>query len=205
MAAATAATTTQPLPIALPNQNVPDDLQCSICFEVPFAPKLTPCEHVFCEPCIEAALSSQPTCPNCQTDCTPQQVRAIEGGTLIHRIWSGVKVECRRYGGTCSWTGSIGEYDIHVGRDCELMHLRRRVQDLEKAAADAYSRNAELHAQMEEMDGEIEDLKKDNIDLQQQANGRTSEENRGTGRSSRSLRVSKRRRVVKPRNPSYTP
>ena len=116
-------TTTQPLPIALPNQEVPADLQCSICFEVPLAPKLTPCEHVFCEPCIEAALSSHPTCPNCQTNCTPQQVRTIEGGTRIHRIWSGVKVECRRYGGTCSWTGSIGEYEMHVGSDYELMHL----------------------------------------------------------------------------------
>lgn len=39
---------------------------CAICFEVPTAPVITNCKHVFCRPCITKAIEIQHKCPMCR-------------------------------------------------------------------------------------------------------------------------------------------
>eukprot|EP00984_Skeletonema_dohrnii_P006395 scaffold2293_cov81-Skeletonema_dohrnii-CCMP3373.AAC.6 len=50
-------------PVTLNQDNIPDDFICSICMTVPVEPLVTPCDHVFCKPCIRQALNDRNLCP----------------------------------------------------------------------------------------------------------------------------------------------
>lgn len=43
---------------------------CAICFEVPTAPVITNCKHVFCRACITKAIQIQQKCPMCRNALT---------------------------------------------------------------------------------------------------------------------------------------
>src|SRR5689334_8807944 len=40
--------------------------ECAICYEIPTAPVITNCKHVFCRACISRAIQMQHKCPMCR-------------------------------------------------------------------------------------------------------------------------------------------
>lgn len=129
-------------PPPLRPEEVPNDLKCSICFGVPLSPKLTPCDHVFCDECVclalAAATGEQPLCPNCRAPCAFREVIPIQRGSLIYRIWSGILVKCPDHDQGCAWTGSIVDAADHM-KSCrhdhvdqpEIKRLSERIAELE--------------------------------------------------------------------------
>lgn len=80
------------------------DVQCPICLEAPCAPRITPCGHIYCLPCILRFLNMQKeeghprTCPVCHAMLVSKQLKRVlfqsvsplrEGTTrtfvLVHR------------------------------------------------------------------------------------------------------------------------
>eukprot|EP00577_Skeletonema_sp_RCC1716_P033792 CAMPEP_0113434450 /NCGR_PEP_ID=MMETSP0013_2-20120614/35600_1 /TAXON_ID=2843 ORGANISM="Skeletonema costatum, Strain 1716" /NCGR_SAMPLE_ID=MMETSP0013_2 /ASSEMBLY_ACC=CAM_ASM_000158 /LENGTH=296 /DNA_ID=CAMNT_0000324461 /DNA_START=8 /DNA_END=899 /DNA_ORIENTATION=+ /assembly_acc=CAM_ASM_000158 len=110
-------------PVALHLDNLPDDLVCSICLTVPADPLVTPCDHVFCEPCIRQALNHNNLCPIDRRPCCIGELNPIEG--LSFRIWNGIQVKCGGHESGCAWRGSIADYSAHV----ENIALSRLLQD----------------------------------------------------------------------------
>eukprot|EP00985_Skeletonema_marinoi_P027330 scaffold22272_cov85-Skeletonema_marinoi.AAC.1 len=105
-----------PAPVALHQENVPDDLICSICMTVPSEPLITPCDHLFCRTCIHQALSDRNICPIDRRPCTVGQLRQLDG--ILSRIWSGIQVKCGGHESGCAWRGSIADYSSHVQNNC---------------------------------------------------------------------------------------
>lgn len=116
-----------PPPVPLNQENVPDDLVCSICMTVPVEPRITPCSHLFCLTCIRQALRTQNLCPIDRRPCTHGQLKRLDGLSL--RIWSGIQVKCGYYENGCAWRGSIADYSSHtenctVGRNSSAATAR---------------------------------------------------------------------------------
>ncbi len=135
-----------PPPVALREDNVPDDLICSICMTVPTEPLLTPCDHLFCRTCIHQALGNQNLCPIDRQPCSPHQLKQLDG--LLSRVWGGIQVKCGCHESGCIWTGSIADYGAHL-ENCSVYSnsnsaLRREI--------------ARLKEQLEEKDEEITSL-----------------------------------------------
>ena len=95
-------------------EEVPNGLICSICFGIPLRPKITPCEHVFCDGCAESALAATAACPNCRLPCALQQLRTMPPGTFMHIAWSTVMVKCLWHEQGCVWNGSIADAATHL-------------------------------------------------------------------------------------------
>ncbi|KAG5486508.1 hypothetical protein LSCM4_07444 [Leishmania orientalis] len=60
---------------------IPEEFQCPICMEMPAAPRITECGHVYCLPCIlqymsrQKAAGAQRKCPMCHDLLTPYTLR----------------------------------------------------------------------------------------------------------------------------------
>lgn len=52
-------------------------VKCPICLEAAENMSSTPCGHVFCEPCLSAALKNQKKCPKCRRSVAARQVHRI--------------------------------------------------------------------------------------------------------------------------------
>eukprot|EP00985_Skeletonema_marinoi_P033561 scaffold41608_cov204-Skeletonema_marinoi.AAC.2 len=109
-----------PAPVALHQENVPDDLICSICMTVPSEPLITPCDHLFCRTCIHQALSDRNICPIDRRPCTVGRLRQLDG--ILSRIWSGIQVKCGGHDSGCAWRGSIADYSSH----CKIIVAHHR-------------------------------------------------------------------------------
>ena len=60
-----------------PNDNA-QAAECPICLETlagVAATATTPCDHLFCSPCIEAALALRSECPSCMQACTAEDLQ----------------------------------------------------------------------------------------------------------------------------------
>eukprot|EP00984_Skeletonema_dohrnii_P019971 scaffold9663_cov73-Skeletonema_dohrnii-CCMP3373.AAC.1 len=104
-------------PVTLNQENIPDDLICSICLTVPADPLVTPCDHMFCKPCIHQALNDRNLCPIDRRPCTVGQLKQLEG--LSFRVWSGIQVKCGGRESGCAWRGSIADYATHT-QNCTM-------------------------------------------------------------------------------------
>eukprot|EP00240_Pyramimonas_obovata_P004730 CAMPEP_0118934144 /NCGR_PEP_ID=MMETSP1169-20130426/13661_1 /TAXON_ID=36882 /ORGANISM="Pyramimonas obovata, Strain CCMP722" /LENGTH=397 /DNA_ID=CAMNT_0006877015 /DNA_START=514 /DNA_END=1703 /DNA_ORIENTATION=- len=50
-------------------EDIESELQCTVCFELLYAPIVTPCGHAFCRHCLTEALDRQSSCPLCRAVC----------------------------------------------------------------------------------------------------------------------------------------
>jgi len=132
-------------PATLNQDNIPDDLICSICMTIPVDPVITPCNHVFCKPCISQALTQNSLCPIDRRPCTCRQLKRLDGLSL--RIWSGIQVKCGNHESGCAWKGSIADYSAHVENHCSV------------------GRNTTGHNNNSALVEELETLRQDNLDL----------------------------------------
>ena len=100
---------------------VPSDLKCSICLGIPLFPVLTPCEHIFCKDCIHSvSLNDQNgICPICRGPYKSNELKELQKGTFIYRLWSNIRVKCTRCEEGCTWTGSIEDFLPHF----KCMHI----------------------------------------------------------------------------------
>jgi hypothetical protein len=105
------------VPDLLKPDNVPNDVICSICMNVPTQPVLTPCDHMFCKGCLQQAVQRQPCCPIDRKPCTDGDIVPLRVGSFPHRIWSAVEVKCEAE--ACPWSGSIADFEEHC-RNCEV-------------------------------------------------------------------------------------
>jgi len=141
-----------PPPVALREDNVPDDLICSICMTVPTEPLLTPCDHLFCRTCIRQALGNQNLCPIDRQPCSPHQLRPLDG--LISRVWGGIQVKCGCHESGCVWTGSIADYSAHL-ESCSVYSnsnsaLRREIARLKEQLEEKDEENTSLQTRLNE-------------------------------------------------------
>eukprot|EP00557_Chaetoceros_sp_GSL56_P009357 CAMPEP_0176488996 /NCGR_PEP_ID=MMETSP0200_2-20121128/7033_1 /TAXON_ID=947934 /ORGANISM="Chaetoceros sp., Strain GSL56" /LENGTH=426 /DNA_ID=CAMNT_0017886069 /DNA_START=315 /DNA_END=1595 /DNA_ORIENTATION=+ len=126
--AAAAAAACSATAAAPPNRSLLQDgpcaFECPICFGIPLDPALTPkCEHIFCHSCITQALHHSKHCPTCRTPLTStsssyeddSSLKRLERGTMLYRMWSHTPVQCRNSDVGCTWTGTVSEYQSHVG------------------------------------------------------------------------------------------
>jgi len=170
-------------------EEVPNGLICSICFGIPMKPKITPCEHVFCDGCAETALAATAACPNCRMPCEKNQLRPMPRGTFMHRAWSTVMVKCLWYEKGCVWTGSIVDATNHIGScvhgqdhdinsrisliqyEEENTMLKQRISDLEGGILELEQRNSIMEsaalALMAEMESKTSALERKNKKLSQ--------------------------------------
>jgi hypothetical protein len=105
------------VPDLLKPDDVPNDVICSICMNVPTQPVLTPCDHMFCKGCLQQAVQIQPCCPVDREACTDVDIVPLRVGSFPHRIWSAVEVKCEAE--ACPWSGSIADFEDHC-RNCEV-------------------------------------------------------------------------------------
>ena len=145
-------------------QEIPDDLKCSICLEVPLRPNITPCDHLFCDTCLQRALVTQRSCPNCRSSCEIFDTKRLKNGSLLHRIWSSIQVKCSNHEGNCPWRGSIGDYIKHA-EECELQHMYRKVDSLNKRTDFLETKNQFLENSNQELKLQMRELKKENKGL----------------------------------------
>ena len=129
-----------PPPVALNPENIPEDLICSICFTLPAEPVITPCDHIFCQSCIHEALSRQSVCPIDRRPCRVDQLKPLEG--VAERIWGGIQVKCGSWERGCAWTGCIDFYNRHIEDQCTVAKTPYRA-DREELISELKRENAE--------------------------------------------------------------
>ena len=119
-------------PVAVNEDGLPEDLVCSICMTLPLDPVLTPGDYMFCRPCIEKSLKRSRQCPVTRKACSPGQLKSPDG--FVKRLWSSVQVKCGHHGKGCAWTGSIADFNGHLGKCTfarpEETSDHRRLEDL---------------------------------------------------------------------------
>ncbi len=134
-------------PVAINQDNIPDDFICSICMTVPVDPRITPCDHVFCEACIRQALNQNSICPIDRRPCTHGHLKRLDGIAL--RVWSSIQVKCSGHENGCAWRGSVSDYAAHT-QNCTVSRA---------SAGDTVTINS-LVEQLDTANAEIENLKR---------------------------------------------
>ena len=143
-------------PVPLKSEEIPADLICAICMGLCVEPVITPCEHLFCRHCLQQAMYRQQVCPVDRLALQGDKVNHLREGSLLHRIWGGIKVKCANHVSGCAWTGQIVDYKAHT-ETCTHARgqgLQRKIEKLQKE-------NQQLRAQKERQEEEIETLRAD--------------------------------------------
>lgn len=106
-----------------PDDAAVQDLTCTLCLSVPFSdPVVTPCDHVFCRPCMVSSLTQKSECPNDRKALQQTDVKDMAG--LMRRVWANVAVACP-HTNRCDWTGTMGDYLRHAQKDCRAVENAR--------------------------------------------------------------------------------
>ena len=121
---------------------------------VPTEPRITPCNHLFCETCIRQALSDKYLCPIDRQPCSPHQLRSLDG--LLSRVWGGIQVKCGYHENGCAWRGSIADYSAHT-ENCSV------------SKHPAIKNNSALMEEVQRLRGENDNLR-NKLDSSQQMN-----------------------------------
>ncbi|XP_035690931.1 tripartite motif-containing protein 2-like [Branchiostoma floridae] len=143
-----------------PTSDITDKfLVCQVCLEDFKQPKMLPCLHTFCQPCLERLLATEPVgkldCPTCQQDVPlPKNgVRVLKSNLLVGKLCEilqqqpqqqqrGQTSEAREEGVSCT-TCDIGnsaqfycvECTDYLCRKCNDTHCRFKVTTSHKVVA----------------------------------------------------------------------
>ena len=151
--------------MAVPIGEVPKELICSVCLEVPSdICSLKPCSHVFCTHCIYHSLSHQKNCPMCRCACTEEDVLVLTNNSLSFRIWANLAVKCEHHALGCCWKGSMSDYESHE-RSCPQKEKTRRIRILKNAYDSLKNASDSLNTAHDSLKREIESLKRNVEDL----------------------------------------
>lgn len=83
-------------------------LTCSICSNVFLDPISLPCDHTFCDPCIEQWRKGKSTCPLCQQPFTQTKPVSL----MVRQIFDAVQARCR-YFPQCATTAHVTALHEH--------------------------------------------------------------------------------------------
>ena len=116
-----AALSDMPPPIFL--SQLPDRFGCAVCLSASCSPPtLTPCDHLFCDGCINGPTR----CPTCREAFQPWQLRPSPFiQRTIRELTDELRVRCGRPG--CHWTGARKNLAEHDNTCCA-----KRLLDLEE-------------------------------------------------------------------------
>eukprot|EP00555_Chaetoceros_dichaeta_P009699 CAMPEP_0198271808 /NCGR_PEP_ID=MMETSP1447-20131203/50667_1 /TAXON_ID=420782 /ORGANISM="Chaetoceros dichaeta, Strain CCMP1751" /LENGTH=284 /DNA_ID=CAMNT_0043964617 /DNA_START=50 /DNA_END=904 /DNA_ORIENTATION=+ len=142
-------------PRVLQPEKVPQDLLCSICLSIPIEPAITPCEHIFCHPCLTRHLDNQWNCPVDRMECRPETIKRVTEG-VIFRIWSQIQVKCEHHDTGCAWTGGMGDYAKHI--ECCRNSHGRGLEQIETVLRDVERERDRLQSQLNHMRCEMFDM-----------------------------------------------
>ena len=79
------------------NENeIDDDVKCTICIQPWQSPVSLDCQHTFCEVCIDKWLRTEATCPVCRRQCGVNSVPRRLTDTTIGSQLDGLPVRCLR-------------------------------------------------------------------------------------------------------------
>ena len=100
------------------------EIECSVCFNVLFAPKLaTCCGHSFCAACIDPIESGGKPCPL----CNQEQINLVDNKRL-ERTLNGMMVYCPHKESGCEWTGELREVNNHLNKQPAADYLLKGCQ-----------------------------------------------------------------------------
>lgn len=117
---------------------------------VPFdVPVITPCQHLFCNECLREALSHQQLCPVDRCEVRRNQVTTLREGSLVRRIWAGIRVKCGNHIHGCAWVGQISDYKTHAS-NCAVINGSNSVCPHELQSLK--DQNADLENQVKQRD-----------------------------------------------------
>ena len=74
------------------DEDIDDDMCCSICLSPFVAPTDLPCCHTYCRACILPFLRNKPYCPQCRTSAHVHQLR--DSSLALRRLCDKLKVKC---------------------------------------------------------------------------------------------------------------
>ena len=73
---------------------IKDNLQCAVCLEMYNDPRALPCQHVFCNQCLQNVISTtDPKCPECRYDLS--NITDFPVAFQIKRVMEGFNVVCK--------------------------------------------------------------------------------------------------------------
>jgi len=155
-----------PPPVPVKPEDIPADLICAICMGLPEQPPvLTPCQHLFCRPCLTQALERSACCPVDRSPLRKRDMKPIREGTVLHRIWGGIPVKCGRCDKGCAWTGGVSDYAVHLKSQCtkasgasteEIEKLRRENESLNDQVNTLKDMLLDLETDMGELQDDLE-------------------------------------------------
>ena len=158
---------------------VPSELKCSICLGIPLFPVLTPCEHLFCKDCIHAVRLKDQNglCPICRGPYESNELKELQKGTFVYRLWSNIRVKCTRCEEGCTWSGSIEDFvphfkSVHINNYEKMMKtMKEYIEVLESNEATLKAERKliieKFKTQEKKHMWEIDKLKVENLLLQE--------------------------------------
>ena len=124
---ATALSISRSKPVDLRSLEYIDDfdhnLLCAICHSAFVVPVKLDCEHVFCQECINQALSHSENCPSCRKRITGRPM-GVAVPKLIDRILDGLIVKCPMHLEGCTDTVARGAIQAHVDQYCDYTEVK---------------------------------------------------------------------------------
>eukprot|EP00927_Polykrikos_kofoidii_P049264 TRINITY_DN43349_c0_g1_i1.p1 TRINITY_DN43349_c0_g1~~TRINITY_DN43349_c0_g1_i1.p1 ORF type:complete len:256 (+),score=37.04 TRINITY_DN43349_c0_g1_i1:182-949(+) len=128
--------------------SVSETLRCPICMDIFNDPVFfggRPCQHVFCQKCLEHALEQSATCPSCRADLDEEDLQPHQA---IRSLIDELLVRCSN---RCGWTGRRDALSGHI-EACPWTRLRAARARL----AERDARIAELEAGIDLQAAELE-------------------------------------------------
>lgn len=98
-----------------------DDYFCSCCEKILVNPKTAvPCEHGYCEGCINDILSSQE--PLCVKD--NNRIYQTIGNKQLAKIINNLEVKCPGFAFGCEWKGKLSSLEDHYTQGCRYKPIQ---------------------------------------------------------------------------------
>lgn len=108
-------------------ESIHSELICSICSKPFVVPISTPCDHTFCQDCLQQWIEKKnKSCPTCR-----QQIKSIDSCTSVNRplrnMLDHLPIQCL----TCGQTGlQRDQFDDHLNKSCPKMNTSCTAVDI---------------------------------------------------------------------------
>ena len=68
------------------DQEISEEFQCAICWQLMYKPVTTPCGHTFCKECLESALAHRRECTLCKTKIFQQSYANLQVNFMVQSM-----------------------------------------------------------------------------------------------------------------------
>ena len=96
-----------------------DSLKCALCLSLLSRPMQTPCQHRFCEDCVQLMWPANGLCPTCRARAPRRSLRRDH---LVQSLLTDQAVRCPNHHMGCHWTGPADRRPTHA-QDCLARHV----------------------------------------------------------------------------------